>query len=255
MLMKHLVVALLLLSTGSLTFVTASARQTDQESNERAFEEAVAERTSPFSIHVHDYQKLLMDIENYLATGSIRAEVKGRAVGSAALFGDVKLLQLLIRYGANVNQTEEDRGTALMAAAAVGFYVQCGNDPLETSYRGNTDAVRALLEAGARIDVQNPGGETALMLAARNARSASVQLLLKAGANVNVTNVHGQTALMYAVQSSGHYDERNLKEIVMGLISGGANLNARDDQGKTALSYTPQMDALAKLLIESGAIE
>jgi len=255
MLMK-LFLALLFVVASPLISVMASAQQSDRKlnANEQGFEQLVRERYFPFG-GLHEGREQLLHVEALLATGNIGVEPKDTALQGAVSHGDVELLQLLIRYGANVNHEVENGQTILMIAAAHGFYVQCGNDPLLTSYTGNTAAVKALLDAGSRLDTQNNEGDTALMLAARYARSGSVELLLSAGANVNLTNADCKTALMHAVEASGEYAENNVNEIVERLISGGANLNARDVQGKTALTYAPPSGAVTKMLIAAGAIE
>ena len=255
MLMK-LFLALVFVVTSPLTSVIASAQQSDRKLNatEQGFEQLLSQRYFPFG-GLHEGREHLLHVEALLATGNLGVETKDNALRSAVSYGDIELLQLLIRHGANVNQEVENRLTILMIAAAHGFYVQCGNDPLVTSYTGNTAAVAALLDAGSRLDAKNNEGETALMLAARHARSGSVELLLSAGANVNLTNAHGETALMHAVEASGGYAEDNVNEIVKRLISAGADLNARDEQGKTALGHAPRSGAVTKMLIEAGAIE
>jgi len=251
-----LFLALLFVVTSPLVCVTASAQQSDRKLNatEQGFEQLMRKRYFPFG-PLHEGREDLQHVESLLATGNIGAETKDNALQSAVSNGDIELLLLLIRHGANVNHEVENGGTILMIAAAHGFYVQCGNDPLVTSYTGNTAAVKALLDAGSRLDAKNNEGETALMLAARHARSGSVELLLSAGANVNLTNAHCETALMHAVEASGGYAEDNVNEIIMPLISGGADLNARDEQGKTALSHAPRSGAVTKMLIAAGAIE
>jgi uncharacterized protein len=142
-----------------------------------------------------------------------------------------------------------------MLASAQGIFSQCGNDPMLASYRGNAAEVRSLLAAGARLDVQDGNGNTALMLAAQYGRSDNVQLLLDAGADVHLKNSHGRTALIHAASSIGNFDEANLKIIVEALIAGGSSLNERDEQCMTALTYAARSPAIAALLISAGAIE
>lgn len=255
MLMK-LFLAFLFVVPSPLISVTGSAQQSDRNLNvtEQAFEQLVTKRYFPFGV-VYENPEYLLHVEALLSTGNIGVETKDNALQNAVSYGDIELLLLLVRQGANVNHEVENGSTILMIAAAHGFHVQCGNDPLVTSYTGNTAAVKALLDAGSRLDAKNNEGETALMLAARHARSGSVELLLSAGANVNLTNALGETALMHAVEASGAYAEDNVNEIVMRLISGGTDLNARDLQGKTALSHAPRSGAVTKMLIAAGAIE
>ena len=98
----------------------------------------------------------------HLLTKDIRLEIKSEALARAAGYGDVELLQLLISRGADVNHVDAQGKTVLMLAAAGGFYVQCGNDPMVTSYRGNTEEVKSLLAAGARSNDRDHDGNTAL---------------------------------------------------------------------------------------------
>jgi ankyrin repeat protein len=192
-------------------------------------------------------------IETLLSRNSIGADIKGDALVTAAGIGDLELVHLLIRWGADVNHRAEDGRTVLMIAATQGFSVQCGNDELVTSYRGNTEIVQALLNAGACLDDQDDKGNTALILAASHRRSASVQLLLDAGANANARNKHGWTALLCATNYNS--DMTNLKEIVSALIAHGADLNVRDDKGKTALTHATGTTAIKEMLLRAGAIE
>ena len=81
--------------------------------------------------------------------------------------------------------------------------------------------IGALLGAGADPNAANPGGETALMTAARTGKVDAVTLLLDRGAAVNAREgVRGQTALMWAVLE-------NHPAVVELLIAKGADINAQ----------------------------
>jgi hypothetical protein len=211
---------------GECVLVSVAAQQTDHQPNvsEQAFQESGSARTG-FPI----FDEEIIDLRRIeaLLSQNISAEIKGDALARAAAHGDVELLQLLIRNGADVNYAVDQGQTVLMLAAARGIYSQCGNDPLLTFYRGNVEEVKSLLAAGARVDDADGDGNTALMLASKNARSDCVKLLLDAGANVQVKNKYGWTALIYAAISNGH-NPANMLEIVVALINAGVELNARD---------------------------
>jgi Ankyrin repeats (3 copies)/Ankyrin repeat len=245
---------LLLLVISQFTFVTAAAQERESQPNadERTFQESVSARTG-FPIFDEEIVDLKR-IEALLSKG-ISAEIKADALARAAAHGDVELLQLLIRKGADVNYVDDQGQTVLMLAAARGIYSQCGNDPLLYSYRGNTEEVKSLLAAGARVNDVDHDGNTALMLAAEYARIDSVKLLLDGGSDVHLQNKYGWTALIYAANSSGNFDRANMKEIVEALIAGGSDLNVRDEQGKTALTYAVPSTAIREMLICAGAIE
>jgi hypothetical protein len=77
------------------------------------------------------------------------------------------------------------------------------------------------LVSGAKLDVQNGDGDSALILAARDGRTDVVKELTKAEANLNLQNNYGDTALMLAV-SFRH------KDIVDELVDKGANLDLQN---------------------------
>lgn len=244
----------LLLAPQCLVMSAAAQGNVDTpNAEELAFQKAVGRR-SPFSVGDVDQDPFLFKrIEILLSSKKISAEVRGTALMQAASYGDVEMVHLLVEKAVDVNHRVADTGqTVLMLAAAYGLYVQCGNDPLATSYPGNSRIVKRLLEAGARVNEQDAAGNTALILAAQFGRSESVKLLLEAGANVQLPNEHGWTALIHAVNSSGSYDEANMTEIIKGLLAAGADVNAVDRQGKTALDYASR-PAIREMLISAGA--
>ena len=61
---------------------------------------------------------------------------------------------------------------------------------------GRTEIVKLLIDAGAKLDLQNVGKMTALMIAANNGHTEVVQLLIDAGATLDLQNVGKMTALM-----------------------------------------------------------
>jgi ankyrin repeat protein len=82
-----------------------------------------------------------------------------------------------------------------------------------------------LLDAGARVDLALPEGETPLMLASRTSGVGAVRLLIERGANVNVVERwQGQTPLMYAAA-------HDRGEVAAALIEAGADVNARTPLG------------------------
>jgi ankyrin repeat protein len=101
----------------------------------------------------------------------------------AALCGDVEIMKLLLRYGADPGLVTNDRSTALMAAAGVGYaegFIQHRSVP-ET-----IEAMRLLLDLGADINAQNDGGLTALHGAAHKAVPGEIKLLLDWGARADI---------------------------------------------------------------------
>ncbi|HEX4738201.1 MAG TPA: ankyrin repeat domain-containing protein [Allosphingosinicella sp.] len=102
-----------------------------------------------------------------------------------------------------------------------------------------------LLSKGARPDMQNSKGETALSLAAQLGWSEGAEILLSRGAGVDLANQRGETPLILAVQA------HNLQMARL-LLSHGANPTKTDHvTGYSALDYAKQDShdqALARLL-------
>lgn len=103
-------------------------------------------------------------------------------------------------------------------------------------------------------------GMTPLLYAAYNDNSDILKLLIKAGAKVNESNNNKQTALMMAT-----FNEN--PEIVRMLLDANANVNARNNKGETALSiaykayksahpsFTHRLDIIIKYLKAHGATD
>lgn len=129
----------------------------------------------------------------------------------AASNGDALKVRESLSAGADPHAVSRTGVTALLAAA----------------YGGNADAVKALVESGARVNEVPNGfrawtwtgahiplqqqalaqaasmGDTALILAARLGHQAAVEYLLNHGADPRLANPHGDTALSVAAEQ-GH---------------------------------------------------
>ncbi|MGB0920384.1 MAG: ankyrin repeat domain-containing protein [Alphaproteobacteria bacterium] len=96
------------------------------------------------------------------------------------------LISVLLEFGANVNQTnEEKRETATIVAAD----------------RGAHDTLELLIEGEADLDAEDNQGETALIKAVLKGHIRSVRALLDGGADMNHTDYTGRTALAHAEES------------------------------------------------------
>lgn len=96
----------------------------------------------------------------------------------AALHGDIDLVRLLLKRGAQVNMS----GWTPMHYAAVS---------------GRTDVLALLIEHHAYIDAPSANGTTPLMMAAREGRMAAVKLLVAEGADPSLRNEAGLGAPEY----------------------------------------------------------
>lgn len=86
------------------------------------------------------------------------------------------------------------------------------------AWMANTDAAKALLNAGADIEAHDSGHHTPLIYAAMSGGAPTVDLLLGEGADVGAINTQGGTALRHA---AGLADEQTLEM----LLEAGADVN------------------------------
>jgi len=140
---------------------------------------------------------------------------KGTALILAAESANVEVLRKLIKYGADVNTKNREKGkTALMRAA----------------WAGNIECVKLLVENRANINAKNNKGYTAIMSASLHGRLEVINYLIENGADTNIKANNGMTALMFAAMNGE-------LEAVKILLKAGADINAKDENGVTTLRY------------------
>ncbi|KAH6670654.1 ankyrin repeat-containing domain protein [Halenospora varia] len=139
-------------------------------------------------------QHSLASISALLSVKGIDINAKSKDyVGDTALHmavrsGKLDLVEILLDHGADINEINTKKETALIAEV-----IHC---PLEKY----PQAIHLLVEKGADIEMVDVDGNTALMVAAKH-RSQSVeviQILLEKGAESSINNFEGFTALMLA---------------------------------------------------------
>src|SRR5262249_47693617 len=130
------------------------------------------------------------------------------ALMAATLFGDARMVDLLLEHRADPNQAGAAGTTALMWAvpdiAKVRLLLTRGvnvNAQSETgrtallvaaSYPGTIELLRLLLDRGADLRAQDRGGATALSLAVRSGDSEVVRFLVDQGLDPNALNLAAQ---------------------------------------------------------------
>ena len=113
----------------------------------------------------------------------------------AALSGDTTTMKLLVSRGADPNLPTLAGTTPLMAAAGVNWVVaQTYTESLQARY----DAVALCLELGADVNAANSMGLTALLGAANRGSNDIIELLVKRGARLDVKDKEGRSALRWA---------------------------------------------------------
>ena len=173
-----------------------------------------------------------------------RAKEAG-ALHAAVASGDVVDARELLELGANVNEpkSEEDSTTPLLVAAAKGNVEMvklliksganldaqddCDNNALHVACsKGHVNVVSRLIKAGCDVETRAGNGATALHLAARKGHDDVVELLLDSDMQIESLDGKGATPL-HAACSGGYEDVVGL------LLKRGANTAAVDAKGKT----------------------
>jgi uncharacterized protein len=183
------------------------------------------------------------------------------APGSRIMHRIIYLLLLVIPTGI-FSQTMYDLVTAaktnnlvkmqqiIATGMDVNSYVWETTALIGASEKGNVEAVKLLIDAGAKTELTSGKGQTALFIAVANSTEV-VRILIKAGANVNAKNEKSHTALMRAIEFGS-------METIKLLLASNADVNAQDYYGFTALTWLVQQERddaneIVALLINSGA--
>jgi ankyrin repeat protein len=152
------------------------------------------------------------------------AAVHAQAIDLVQLAGSgtAQQVQDAVKNGADVNASDKDGKTPLMASTF------------------NTDAgvVTLLLKAGANVNARQQDGGTALMYAAVSNLPAMISALVNAGARVNDQDQQGGTALIWAAAFNPN------SEVILLLLKAGSDPNAKTAEGKTAFDLAQDNTAL-----------
>jgi len=164
------------------------------------------------------------------------------------------MIQLLLRYGANPNATDENGNSILFIGIPdlnvqllidAGIYLEHANDSGETALlysikNFDNKMTEKLIDIGANVNASSNSSESALLLGAINNDYKLMKKLIKAGADINATDYLGRNALQLAVLNYGGGDEEYYKEIqriIKLLIKSGINIKNVDEDGKSGLDY------------------
>ncbi|XP_033608089.1 death-associated protein kinase dapk-1 isoform X3 [Cryptotermes secundus] len=128
----------------------------------------------------------------------------------AAEHGQLAVLTLLQKHGANLQNVDEHGDTPLICAAK----------------HGHLDIVRFLLQAGMVVGVQDKTGNTALHHASSQGHLECVRCLVECGACLDMTNYYESTPLLSAL-----YNRQ--VQCSMFLLHSGADIDVQDKDGNT----------------------
>jgi ankyrin repeat protein len=115
----------------------------------------------------------------------------------AAVGGNLKMMELLVLHGADVNAGANN------GSAVVQFYEEGALHCTALHYaagNGHLKAVRWLVQHGADVNATDKMGSTALHFSAIHDRWQSISLLVELGADQSLENCSGQTALEEATE-------------------------------------------------------
>jgi uncharacterized protein len=113
----------------------------------------------------------------------------------AALSGDISVMRLLLKYGANQNIPTYEGTTALMAAAGVNW---AETQTYTESKEHLLEAVKLCLELGADVNASNSMGLTAALGAINRGSNDILTYLVEHGARLDVKDKEGRTAMNWA---------------------------------------------------------
>jgi ankyrin repeat protein len=188
-----------------------------------------------------------------MAAKKIPAKAIDLQLMEAAKNNDLKMIEDLIKKGANVNSADDNGRTPLMYAAQAGSQqaverlvnnhhadvnAKDKNDQtalMKSAIMGKNDGVKFLLDHKAKIDEYDKFGRTALTYSARADHTDVLKTLLHKGADPNIRDEDGRSPLMEAA-AKGNLE--STKELVKHF----ADVNAQTDRTKS----TALMDAIEK---------
>jgi hypothetical protein len=147
--------------------------------------------------------------------------------------GNIKIVKLLLQYGADANASGHWPGNALS------FAIQKGNDVI----------LQLLLDAGAAVNLP-AGREPILHEAIRLGNQQAVEHLLQAHTSVDTKDVIGKSSILVSCS-----DIKYMPCLAV-LLKHGANVHDQDSVGRTALHYAVNAGASGStilLLLRYGA--
>ena len=157
-----------------------------------------------------------------------------------------QLVDLLVRYGFDPNDSVNDQGDCLLGLACSSLY---GRGDGRNSVIDMV--VEEAIRQGADVDRKNNMGQTPLMLACAGDFRTMEEVetaLLEAGADASIADNQSRTALHMASQAGN-------KDIIRLLCDNGVDVNGSDQQGKTPLILAARegQNDMVAFLIENGA--
>ncbi|AQN68665.1 ankyrin repeat protein [Saudi moumouvirus] len=173
------------------------------------------------------FKKYLKENINFININKLNS--RNTPLTFATWSDNLKLIKLLIKYGADVNMPENENGWTPLIIACIRYTLN--------SY----EIIEYLLNNGADINHKDIKGKTALFKTCElylGSRTYIVELLLRYNANPDIQDYDGNTALI--ITSRTLNNNPNTKK----LLEYGANYSIKNKFGKSFMDYLTEFNYL-----------
>jgi ankyrin repeat protein len=167
---------------------------------------------------------------------------------SACENGSLDLVQILLRFGADVNHCSAYQQTPILLACK-GTWLKSEDGLIKEISEERTQCIKLLISRGADVNVRTTQGDSLLHLAAMTATVDAITELVNAGLDPNDVR-RSDFATPLSIASEG-----DRADIAAELLRMGADPNKRVLNGATALIYATQEghEKTARVLLGHGA--
>jgi len=156
----------------------------------------------------------------------------------ASTYGHKDIVKILLDSGANIEDSDEHRHTALFLACQHGYF----------------DIIKILLNRGANVNSYEEHGVSCLAMASCKGNNDIVKMLLDHGADIEYADVNGEGPLFNSISACFISD---YLDVTTTLLEHGANIEVRNHEGCTPLisasKYGTKARGTIEMLIEYGA--
>jgi len=156
------------------------------------------EETPLHGVCYRGYPEIAQMLINRGAHADQKNNIGNVPLGTAANYGHIEIINILLRAGVDINNNNDGHGIALFWAA--------------NGWVDSEELITVLLKAGSDINNQSDFGHTALMMAAYRGKLVTVKTLLKFGADKNIKNYKNMTAYDLA-KKNGHLEIAELLKL------------------------------------------
>ncbi|KAJ9612098.1 hypothetical protein H2200_003693 [Cladophialophora chaetospira] len=187
---------------------------------------------------------------------------------ASAAFGNSQMIELLLQHGANPSSSDNMGNEPLHISTPgnIPILVAAGANPnarrkdgktpllasLSSLYWDHTQLVKALVESGADVNLQDGDGNSALMLSMPECYNSVFGLLLESGADPNTRNGQGK-GILHELHDRGPLLECQAMEKL--LKERQIDIDTQDNTGETALFFSALRGDTKKvsMLLDAGA--